>query len=233
MEAKAYIKYNQLEDKYKVNSPELEPYEISGDSYDLISAVEDFIDEIKYTLECFEKYGHDDNMPDERELYNLQLHFIINCKNTKEELLYVKAVNIMLRQHHGQKDKAGKDYYFHPVRVSEKCIETDTKIVALLHDTVEDTGLTFENLIQAKFPQNIVDGIDAVTRKDGESYAGFIERSSYDKIGCKVKIHDLQDNMDITRLSNLTEKDLYRLNKYLHSWRFLKGLENDTSLIVE
>ena len=139
----------------------------------------------------------------------------------------------MLRQHHGQKDKAGKDYYLHPARVSKNCLDTDAKIAALLHDTVEDTGLTFEDLLQAKFPQSVVDGVDAVTRRDGESYAEFIERASCNKIGCEVKIRDLQDNMDITRLSNLTEKDLRRLNKYLHSWRYLKGLEVDTALITE
>ncbi len=233
MEAKAYIRYDQLEDNYKVNSPELEPYGINGDSYDLISAVEDFIDEVKCAQEIFEVDGHDEGMPDEENLYDLQLHFMINCKVTKEEQLYVKAVNLMIRQHQGQKDKAGKDYYFHPARVSKECLEIEAKIAALLHDTVEDTDLTFDDLLQAKFPPSIVDGVDAVTRRDGESYADFIERASYNKIGCEVKIHDLEDNMDITRLTNLTDKDLHRLNKYLHSWRYLNGLEEDTSLIAE
>lgn len=233
MEATAYIKYDSLENNYLVNSPELEPYDISGDSYDLISAVEDFINEIECEQDSFEKYGQDEDKPDEENLYNLQLHFMINCKATKEEQLYVKAVNLMFRQHHGQKDKAGKDYYFHPARVSEECLETEAKIVALLHDTVEDTDLTFGDLAQAKFPQQIIDGIDAVTRREGESYADFIERASYDEIGSEVKINDLEDNMNITRLCNLTGKDFHRLNKYLHSWRYLNGLEEDTSLIIE
>lgn len=110
MEATAYIKYDSLENNYLVNSPELEPYDISGDSYDLISAVEDFINEIEREQDSFEKYGQDEDKPDEDNLYNLQLHFMINCKATKEEQLYVKAVNLMFRQHRGQKDKAGKDY---------------------------------------------------------------------------------------------------------------------------
>lgn len=63
--------------------------------------------------------------------------------------------------------------------------------------------------------------------------ADFIERASYDEIGSEVKINDLEDNMNITRLCNLTEKELHRLDKYLHSWRYLNGLEEDTSLIVE
>lgn len=173
MEAKAYIKYDSLENNYQVNSLELEPYDISGDNYDLISAVEDFINEIEREPDSFEKYGHDEDKPDEENLYSLRLHFMINCKATKEEQLYVKAVNLMIQQHLGQKDKAGRDYYFHPARVSGGCLETEAKIVALLHDTIEDTDLTFEDLAQAKFPQQIIDGIDAVTRKEGESYADF------------------------------------------------------------
>ena len=74
-----------MEDNYKVNSPELEPYGISGDSYDLISAVEDFIGKIKYTQDIFELDSHNEGMPDENNLYDLQLHFMINCKATKEE----------------------------------------------------------------------------------------------------------------------------------------------------
>lgn len=66
-----------------------------------------------------------------------------------------------------------------------------------------------------------------------ERYADFIERASKDMLGKEVKIHDLEDNMDITRLPHLTKKDFHRLNKYLHSWRFLNGYEEDTSLISE
>ena len=83
------------------------------------------------------------------------------------------------------------------------------------------------------FSEEIIDGVRAVTHKDGESYADFIARAAKDVIGREVKIHDLEDNMDITRLPNLTEKDWHRLNKYLHSWRYLNHLETTTSNIKD
>ena len=83
--------------------------------------------------------------------------------------------------------------------------------MALLHDIVEDTSMTFEKLRIAQFSEEIIDGVRAVPRKDGESYADFIERASNDELGHAVKIYDLEDNMNITRLSNIGEKDWHRL----------------------
>lgn len=119
------------------------------------------------------------------------------------------------------------------MRVSIKCNLIESKIVALLHDTVEDTDLTLDTLRRYKFSEEIINGVASVTRNEGESYADFIERASKNEIGHEVKINDLEDNMNITRLSNLTEKDWHRLNKYLHSWRYLTSLEKTTELIKE
>ena len=114
-----------------------------------------------------------------------------------------------------------------------KCNLIESKTVALLHDTVEDSALTFDKLREYQFSEEIVNGVIAVTRKVGESYADFIERASKDELGHAVKINDLEDNMNITRLSNLTEKDWHRLNKYLHAWRYLTGLEATTMNIKD
>lgn len=72
------------------------------------------------------------------------------------------------------------------------------------------------------FPRNIVDAILSVTRNEDENYEDFIKRSRLNPIGRQVKLHDLEDNMDITRLNELTEKDIYRLNKYIKAYKYFK-----------
>lgn len=136
--------------------------------------------------------------------------------------LLEKAFQIAIDAHKGQTDKAGAPYIFHPIRVSNRCSTDDEKIVALLHDTIEDTEVTAEYLLMEGFPRNIVDAILSVTRNEDENYEDFIKRSRLNPIGRQVKLHDLEDNMDITRLNELTEKDLYRLNKYIKAYKYLK-----------
>lgn len=136
--------------------------------------------------------------------------------------LLSKALQIATKAHEGQTDKAGAPYIFHPIRVSNRCSTNSERIVALLHDTIEDTEVTAEYLLTEGFPREIVDAILSVSRNKDESYEDFIKRSRLNPIGRQVKIHDLEDNMDITRLSELTEKDLVRLNKYLKAYRYLK-----------
>lgn len=143
-----------------------------------------------------------------------------NMGNTNS--LLEKALQIAVKAHSGQIDKAGSAYIFHPIRVSNRCSTDDERIVALLHDTIEDTEVTTEYLLMEGFPRNIVDAILSVTRNEDESYEDFIKRSRLNPIGRQVKLHDLEDNMDITRLNELTEKDIYRLNKYIKAYKYLK-----------
>lgn len=233
MKATVFITQLGIDNKYLVSSEELKDYNPDSEGDDLASAVEQFISWIEFGQETLERYGQRDDIPDVRKLFGLQLTFAFSGQLTDEEQLYVKALNIMLKQHHGQKDKAGREYYFHPMRVSRRCLKIKQKIVALLHDTIEDTGLTSDNLKEMGFDEDIVNGVLSVTRQEGETYAQFIERANNNTLGMIVKIHDLEDNMDITRLPDLTEKDWHRLNKYLHSWWYLNNLEPDTSLISE
>lgn len=143
-----------------------------------------------------------------------------NMGNTNS--LLEKALQIAVKAHSGQIDKAGSAYIFHPIRVSNRCSTDDERIVALLHDTIEDTEVSTEYLLMEGFPRNIVDAILSVTRNEDESYDDFIKRSRLNPIGRQVKLHDLEDNMDITRLNELTEKDIYRLNKYIKAYKYLK-----------
>ena len=139
--------------------------------------------------------------------------------------LYDKALRIAIRAHKGQKDRSGKEYIMHPIRVSERCKTMPAKIVAILHDTIEDTEITPEILLSEGFPQNIVDAVLSVTKLDGESYEDFVRRSEKNPIGKEVKLADLEDNMDIRRLNGITDKDVKRLKKYLKAWRYLQGIE--------
>lgn len=138
----------------------------------------------------------------------------------KHELLE-RALEIATKAHKGQVDKSGAAYIFHPIRMAELCTTEEEKIVALLHDTIEDTSVTAEYLLEQGFPRTIVDAVLGVTRRDDETYEEFVRRASLNPISKQVKIHDLEDNMDIRRLSEVTEKDLARLNKYLRAYKYL------------
>ena len=136
-------------------------------------------------------------------------------------MLLEKALRLATRAHKGQIDKAGKPYIFHLIRVSERCSTEEERIVALLHDIIEDTPVTSANLLNEGFSQRIVDAVVSVTRNKGETYTDFIHRCRLNSIGRVVKIHDLEDNMDITRLDWITSADVERLNKYLKAYKYL------------
>lgn len=132
-----------------------------------------------------------------------------------------KAMQIAIKVHEGQVDKGGNDYINHPIRVSENCSSDEEKIVALLHDTIEDGNIASEYLLLVGFSQEVVDAVLSISRKRGEDYFEFIQRCKANPIGRRVKIADLKDNMDITRLNELTEKDIERLKKYHKAYKML------------
>lgn len=140
-------------------------------------------------------------------------------KNYNE--LYDHALRIAIRAHEGQQDKSGREYVMHPIRVAERCKDTRAKIVALLHDTIEDTDVTIEYLRKEGFPEEIIDAVLSVTKQDGENYEDFVRRAAKNAIGKEVKIADLEDNMDIRRLIEIKEEDVARLRKYLSAWQYL------------
>lgn len=140
--------------------------------------------------------------------------------NTNE--LLDMALTIATKAHEGQTDKAGAPYIFHPIRVANRCLTDEEKIVALLHDVIEDSETSAADLLAKGFPRTIVDAVLSVTRNEDESYDEFIKRSRLNPIGRQVKIHDLEDNLDITRLAQVTENDIVRLNKYISAYRYLR-----------
>ena len=136
--------------------------------------------------------------------------------------LLAKAVTIALEAHKDATDKAGLPYIGHVMRVMQAGRTHDEKIVGVLHDLVEDTDWTFDKLLEEGFPTYIVDALRCVTKiSDDEPYEAFILRVKSNPLAVAVKINDLTDNMDIRRLSELTDKDVQRLRKYLQAYREL------------
>jgi (p)ppGpp synthase/HD superfamily hydrolase len=132
-----------------------------------------------------------------------------------------RAIEIAIEAHKGQTDKAGKPYILHIFQVMAKGKSEDEKITALLHDTVEDTPWTLDKLEAEGFSHKIIEALDCLTKREGESYEEFIERVKSNPLAIKVKINDLEDNMDIRRLRELSDNDVNRLNKYIKAYREL------------
>jgi (p)ppGpp synthase/HD superfamily hydrolase len=131
------------------------------------------------------------------------------------------ALQIAVKAHAGQKDKSGEPYIFHPIRVMQRCSTPKAKIVALLHDTVEDTDVTFEDLEAASFDSGTLDTLRLVTHEKGVPYDDYIDALMHDPVAVEVKLADLEDNSDILRLKDIETKDVERLKKYLRTHRRL------------
>ena len=133
-----------------------------------------------------------------------------------------RAIQIAVEAHAGAKDRGGKAYILHPIGVMMRCETDEEKIVAILHDVVEDTDWTFDALREEGFSKTIIEALETVTKhSDDEDYDEFVQRSLKNEIGRKVKIADLRDNLDVTRVGELTDKDIERINKYKRALKTL------------
>ena len=141
----------------------------------------------------------------------------------------LKAIYMALENHADQMDKTGKPYYLHPLRVMSKMEKDDERIVAVLHDIIEDTPITSIILTEDGFSDKIVDAIVAITHIPGEPYVDYIERVANDPIARKVKIADLEDNMSIDRMLLDDDRALARLRKYRDAWLLLRQIVNEGS----
>src|SRR5688572_27030190 len=131
------------------------------------------------------------------------------------------AIALAVEAHRGQKDKSGEPYILHPLRVMFSCETEVERIVAVLHDVVEDTGRTFDDLRKLGFSEEVLTALDCVTKREGEDYEQFIERAAANSVARKVKLADLKDNMDLRRLPAMEQQDMDRLRKYVTAWRRL------------
>jgi (p)ppGpp synthase/HD superfamily hydrolase len=134
-----------------------------------------------------------------------------------------KAIAIAMQAHAGQTDKAGMPYILHPLRVMMKMTSVTEMIVAVLHDVVEDSEWTIDQLRAEGFAEEVLAALDLLTKRTGEAYEAFIQRAKALPLSCAVKLADLEDNMDAKRLRNVTEEDRERLEKYRRAWKELNG----------
>ncbi|MBE6122275.1 MAG: TIGR02452 family protein [Erysipelotrichaceae bacterium] len=148
-----------------------------------------------------------------------------NSRYGCDDRLLWKAMQIACRAHEGQKDKGGNPYFLHPVFVSQHLETIAEKIVGLLHDVVEDTDITIEDLRKEGFPEHVLEAVDTITKKDGVSYEEYIEGVMNNPIARAVKIQDVRHNSDISRIPHPTEHDLKRLEKYRKTLKKLEGRE--------
>jgi (p)ppGpp synthase/HD superfamily hydrolase len=119
-------------------------------------------------------------------------------------------------------DKGGKPYFNHLVRVAEKFKEDDFLYpIAMLHDLLEDCSEWNVKSLGCLFSENIVKTIELLTRKSGQDYFDYINEINQSSWATKIKLADLKDNMDITRLKTITDKDFERLGKYLKAYKIL------------
>lgn len=131
------------------------------------------------------------------------------------------ALKVAVEAHYGQKDKGGRPYIFHPLRVAAGC-SGKAKVAALLHDTVEDTSVTFEQLAEHGIDGEILAAVKLLTHDKSVPYLDYVRMVKENPIAREVKMSDLRDNMDITRLKDLTDEDIRRIKKYHEAYIILK-----------
>ena len=147
------------------------------------------------------------------------------------EQLLERAVELAQIAHQGQVDKAGAPYIGHPLRVMNSLSTLEEKIVGVLHDAIEDSPLELKDLSEQDFPPHIVEAINAITKCKGEDYETYLTRVMSNHLALRVKIADMKDNMDISRIANPTAKDRQRLAKYQTTLpRLLTALARDRLL---
>jgi hypothetical protein len=125
-----------------------------------------------------------------------------------------KALEIAAKAHAGQVDKGGNLYILHPLRVMITRETELERICAVLHDVVEDSDITLEDLKKEGFSEEVIRVLDCLTKREGEDYNAFIDRVLTNETACHVKLADLIDNMNLTRIPNPTAEDEERLRKY-------------------
>ena len=132
-----------------------------------------------------------------------------------------KALKLCFEAHKEQIDKSGMPYVFHPFHLAEQMTDEATTIVALLHDVVEDTELTFDDLEKQGFGEEIISALKLLTHNDDTPYMDYVAKIKNNKIATAVKLADLKHNSDLSRLDTVDEKALKRKEKYEKAIEFL------------
>lgn len=141
---------------------------------------------------------------------------MIYTPNTK------KAMKLCFEAHKDQTDKSGMPYVFHPFHLAEQMETEETTIVALLHDVVEDTNYTLEDLADMGFGESVIEALSLLTHDDEVEYMDYVRAIKENPIATAVKLADLRHNSDLSRMDEITEKVLERRAKYLKAIAFLE-----------
>lgn len=149
-------------------------------------------------------------------------NIVLIFKTEKVKQILEKAIQIAVNAHFGQKDRSGVPYIFHPLRVMHSVDTFEAKIVAVLHDVVEDTDWTYDRLTAEGIPKHLVITIRHLTRDKNISYEDYIAQVAENPLAARVKMADLKDNMDTSRLKDITEEDMQRLKMYISAYSYLK-----------
>ena len=132
----------------------------------------------------------------------------------KNFLLLERAIKLAVKAHKGQVDRFGQPYILHPLRMMLSVKKNSEKIVALLHDTVEKTTTTYDDLREKGFSGDVIEAVNSLTRRKGEEYDAYISRVSKNSIAVIVKIADLNDNLKESKKRYMARKNLERIRKY-------------------
>lgn len=133
-----------------------------------------------------------------------------------------QAILLAVQAHYGQLDRYGRPYILHPLRVMQR-METEAEMTAaILHDIVEDTPYTLDDLRALGYAEEVVAAVDHLSRREGETYEAYIERLRPHPMARRIKLADLEDNMDLRRLNTIGEKDVERLRRYRQAWERLR-----------
>ena len=136
--------------------------------------------------------------------------------------LIERSIGIALKSHKGQKDKAGLPYILHPLTVMNKVTAADEKVVAVLHDVIEDTDITIEDLEEYEIPDFVIEAVDAISKRDDEEYMEYIKRCGENGIARRVKLADLEHNTQQDRIKYVKASTLKR---YQEAKLYLKKKE--------
>lgn len=136
------------------------------------------------------------------------------------------AIALAAKAHQGQIDKGGAPYILHPLRLMFRLQDADARIVAVLHDVVEDSDITLDDLRAQGYSEEVLRAVDALTHREGETYDEFTERIAPNPLARTVKIEDLRDNLDLTRVQSLSEGSAERIDRYRRALSRLLPLQN-------
>ncbi len=142
-------------------------------------------------------------------------------------MIYTKMTKIALKlcfeAHKDQTDKSGMPYVFHPFHLAEQMKDEKTTVVALLHDVIEDTDYTFDDLRDLGFDEEIISALKLMTHEDSVPYMEYVAAIKPNPVAKAVKLADLRHNSDMSRLDNVTPRDVERAKKYAAAIKLLES----------